>query len=818
MKIGILLFTILFLTPFIYSDSLDSILIGPGVTHYHHIIDSGPWNINIIKIDIQNPWLKFQSVKAGDKLMAFEKTSSMAARNDFEEHKVVAAVNGDFYNTSTGEQVGTQIASGELLKVAGNWLSVAFDVYKNPMIGLQDFSGFVITNDSIRNISGINKIRNTSELIFYNSFMGNTTSTNQFGTEVRVIPIDNWLVNDTIRCIVDTVVSGIGNMFIGTNNAVLSGHGISGTFLENNLFIDDTIKIVLTLTPALPQLEQLIGGNTWLVQNGIVNPDNGDPHPRTSVGFNGDTTQFFMFVVDGRQPGLSIGMSYKELGDYMKTWGVYQGLNLDGGGSSTMVVRGVIVNSPSDIGGERSVSNSLLLISTAPTGPLAYIRIKPKELFVIGGSSVSLTASGFDQYYNPVNITPGSLTWSCDPAIGTITQEGVFTAAFDTISGYIYASVDEIIDSALVRLTKISHIILEPNPVILQVGESQQMTATAYDNYNNIIMLQQTDFQWSVSDDLGIITAGGYFTAVNIGNGEIIAEIDTITGSVPLTVGTSATVILDDFSDLSGCTLTGIRVNMEQCSFVYDSTNFISPPYSGKLIYSLTTGGTSALYLNKEIQISGSPEKLSIQVYGDGKEHWLRGEFKDVDEEIFLINFTNSSPGINWTDTWKYIEVNISDAVPSWINPNAVLTFPITWIRTYLAETNDAKKDNGAISLDDFRAHFISTGLEGGTVLPDEFKLFQNYPNPFNPRTIISWQIPASLNPSKGGTWVWLKVYDILGKEVATLVNEEQRPGIYEIEFSAESFGNAGKLSSGIYMYQLKAGSFVQTKKMVLIR
>ena len=833
MKTRILLFSIFLFTAFTYADSLDSVIVGPDVVQYHHVIDSGPWNINVVKIDFQNPWLKFQSVKADDKLMAFEKTSSMAARNNFEEHRVVAAINGDFYNTSTGEQIGTQVANGELLKVTSDWLNVAFDIDKNPMIGLQNFSGFIITGDSIKSISGVNKIRNTDELIFYNSFKGGTTSTNQFGTEVRIIPIDNWFVNDTIRCIVDTIVAGVGNMSIGINKAVLSGHGISGAFLVNNLFKDDTIRIVLNLIPALTKIDQLIGGNTWLVYDGIVNSDNGDRHPRTAVGFNQDSSQFFMFVIDGRQPGLSVGMSYKELGDYMKTWGVHNGLNLDGGGSSTMVVRGAIVNSPSDIGGERSVANSLLLISTAPTGPLAYLRIKPKEIFAIGGASVNLTASGFGQYFNPVSIASGTLIWSCDPAIGSITQSGIFSAAFDTVSGYIYASDGDIKDSALVHLTKISQIVLEPNPVILQPGQSQQMSATAYDNYNNIILLQQTDFRWSVVGDLGSISLSGYFTAINTGSGEIIAAIDSISGSVPLIVGTSATIIIDDFSDLSGYTLTGTRVNLAQCSFVYDSTKFVSAPSSGNLNYSLTTGGTSALYLNREIQISGAPEKLSIQVYGDGKKHWLRGEFKDTDNEIFLINFTDGDPGIDWINMWKYIEVDLSDAVPSWVNPNAFLTFPIKWTRTYLAETNDSKKDDGAIAFDDFRAHFISTGLEDDVVLPEEFRLFQNYPNPFNPSTKITYSIPA-VGTSVGTSlmkflqFVQLKVYDALGNDVETLVDEWKEAGSYEVEFSAK-----GGLANGVYFYRLQvylansgAGdpstssgqSFVETKKMILLR
>ncbi|MCZ7610514.1 MAG: phosphodiester glycosidase family protein [Ignavibacterium sp.] len=812
MKTTISLFAIL-ISSISLAGSLDSIQIGPGVTHYHQIIDSGPWNINIIKIDLQNPWLKFQSVKAGDKLQAFEKTTSMASRNNYEEHKVVAAINGDFYNTSTGEQIGSQIADGELLKSNNNWLNVAFDYNKKPVIGLNNFSGSIISSDSIRNISGVNKTRNNNELIFYNSFMGTTTSTNQYGTEARIIPIDKWLVNDTIRCLVETVISGVGNAAIGNNKAVISGHGSASAFIVNNLSAGDTIKIVLNLLPSLPGLEQLVGGNTWLVQNGVVNPDNGDRHPRTSVGFNQDTTVFFMFVVDGRQPLLSIGMTYKELGDYMKTWGVQNGLNLDGGGSSTMVVRGNLVNSPSDPGGERSVSNSLLLVSTAPTSNLASIRINPREIFINGGKSITLTAKGFDEYFNPVTIPAGSLVWSCDPSIGSINQSGKFTASFDTVSGFIYAEVGNIRDSVIVHLTKISQIILTPNPVILQPGQSQQMTATAYDNYNNVISLQQNDFQWSVTNNLGTINSSGYFTANYTGSGQIIASIDSINGTAELLVGTSTTVMLDDFSDLSGYTLTGTRVNLSQCSFLFDSTIFISAPGSGKLNYSLTTGGTSALYLNKEIQISGTPEKLSLQVYGDGKKHWLRGEFKDKDNETFLIDFTNSDPGIDWIDTWKYIEINLSNAVPSWVNPSAVLDFPIKWVRTYLAETNDGKKDNGVIYFDDFRAHFIATDVEYEEAVPKNFKLNQNFPNPFNPVTNIQFAIANK-------QFVTLKVYDVLGTEIATLVNEYKPAGHYSVKFTSNN------LSSGIYYYRLQASdpesnsgqSFTETKKMILLK
>jgi len=89
--------------------------------------------------------------------------------------------------------------------------------------------------------------------------------------------------------------------------------------------------------------------------------------------------------------------------------------------------------------------------------------------------------------------------------------------------------------------------------------------------------------------------------------------------------------------------------------------------------------------------------------------------------------------------------------------------------------------------------------------LPEDFILYQNYPNPFNPSTIIKYTV-------KEPAFISLKIYDVLGNKVATLLNEEKPAGEYEIRFS----GNA--LTSGVYFYQLKAGNFIQTKKMVLIK
>jgi hypothetical protein len=97
------------------------------------------------------------------------------------------------------------------------------------------------------------------------------------------------------------------------------------------------------------------------------------------------------------------------------------------------------------------------------------------------------------------------------------------------------------------------------------------------------------------------------------------------------------------------------------------------------------------------------------------------------------------------------------------------------------------------------------SAINSNKIYPKQFAFNQNYPNPFNPSTIINYEIPKS-------SFVKLRVYDIHGREITTLVNEQKPAGRYNVTF------NASKYSSGIYFYRIETGSFSQIKKMVLLK
>ena len=123
------------------------------------------------------------------------------------------------------------------------------------------------------------------------------------------------------------------------------------------------------------------------------------------------------------------------------------------------------------------------------------------------------------------------------------------------------------------------------------------------------------------------------------------------------------------------------------------------------------------------------------------------------------------------------------------------------------------KNSDGFGTPSELNSTYITSVDQSDKIIPKNYSLLQNYPNPFNPTTIIEYNIPTIVNENIYSIQnVQLKIYDILGREVKVLVNEYQKPGNYEINY------NAKDLTSGIYFYQLKAGEFKATKKMILLK
>ncbi len=346
-----------------------------GVAFYHDCIDETPWHVYILEMDLTKRTNALKMVKAGQKLTGKQRTSQMVQKMSESGFTVLAAVNGDFFKKD-GRPLNAQASDGVLLKqpISRSIFGITKD--GKPFIEIMTFAGALLSDGGKRiAMEGINERRDRDELILYNRYHGKTTGTNRWGRERRVRPLNTEVyANDTVRAVVletnDTRAAY--NSPLEDNTWVVSGHGKAAIFLEEHVSEGDTIGLILELPPLKKPISEMIGGMPRLIRNGKISvewqkegPNRAfayNRHPRTSVGFSKDSTRVYCFVVDGRQPGYSLGMSLFELAQYMLEWGVYQGLNLDGGGSSTMVVGDSVVNRPSDTEGERPVGNAVLIL------------------------------------------------------------------------------------------------------------------------------------------------------------------------------------------------------------------------------------------------------------------------------------------------------------------------------------------------------------------------------------------------------------------------------------------------------------------------
>ncbi|MCB9059395.1 MAG: phosphodiester glycosidase family protein [Calditrichae bacterium] len=335
-----------------------------------------PWSINLAEIDLNAPGLQIMAVTAFDSLAGNRMTSAMAADQKKKGMNVRVATNADFYEEG-GYSTNYLVADGQLVSMAHKGFSaIGFDNQNKPFINHVNFESLIITPNSRHKISGINKERLQDELIVYNRFNGKSTRTNKWGAEAQLRLLGTPLVNDTLIAVVEKKQKQRGNMAIPENKIVMSGHDQSALWINEMLKAGDTVKLVISLNGMPENLEDLLGGFTQLVKNGKNSAmqsfeEEGNPavrerfalarHPRTAVGFNKEKSKLFLMTVDGRQPA-SAGMTLEELGDYMTGLGCWQALNFDGGGSTTMVIDGKVVNVPSDPTGERAVATALMII------------------------------------------------------------------------------------------------------------------------------------------------------------------------------------------------------------------------------------------------------------------------------------------------------------------------------------------------------------------------------------------------------------------------------------------------------------------------
>ncbi len=327
---------------------------------------TGPWFINVLRIDLNRASLKI--VHALDEGVGLETVSSLAAR-----YGAAAATNGGYFRTTgtyRGESIGLLLLDGKLISEPYNDRTelglINTGSATEVIFGHLKFRGEILVSSVKHEVQGLNRPLSPDELIIFTPEFHRTSLTKPDGVEVvvrrnRVVAVRDLKGSSEIPSD-GYVISAVGSAREWVKQHVRKGATMIFSWRLNSIEPgnDKEWRRAYSILGAGPQLIKAGKIAITNLQEKITPAFVNDGHPRTAIA-KLESGKLLLLTVDGRQPGESIGMSLTVLAQLLLELGAVEAINLDGGGSTTMVVHNKVVNRPSDETGERPVSDAILI-------------------------------------------------------------------------------------------------------------------------------------------------------------------------------------------------------------------------------------------------------------------------------------------------------------------------------------------------------------------------------------------------------------------------------------------------------------------------
>ena len=584
-------------------------------------------------------------VMNGDTIFGGFEISRMVSYAESLGKNVLAVVNTDFFAYST-VPIGIVVEDGVYKSSPGGRNAVTFG-YDNT-VGILEAPSVLISlynNGSAEDagnagktasFSNFNKVRSDAGgLILYSeAFSSVSTRTSSPGWFVRFRIIEGVpSVSGTMTLEVIETLATANEAYIGEGNLVLSAADASNLASEYEKFsVGDVVTLTTTCSDArLANAQFATGGGDVLVSNGVITDSSAWTQtlmpraPRTAFGFRADGT-VVSFVVDGRNPTHSIGMTLEELADEMKRQGCIYAVNFDGGGSTALSVRipgdnkALVVNRPSDSQERACATYMLFVTDAAPDGVARNLSLRNDGAIVLAESSLDLKFTATDRGYKPASIPRDITAAAMDPGAsvsGTLYTAGSM-AGTDRISLY----------SASARAYGIGevHVITQPTSitvsmkdstepltsVVLSPGEMIELGVTAT-YYRREVTAQPHSFTYTVEGDIGEMTEPGIFIAGSEG---------LQTGTITVSAGGRSTVLRVEISEV-------------EIGRFEDMQNHWAEEYADFLLQAgITRGVTDTLYGPSQLMKRGDFILMLHRAAGE-PEASVFSSFDDVPGEMY---------------------------------------------------------------------------------------------------------------------------------------------------------------------------------------
>lgn len=717
---------------------------GATLRTYEYILQRGQQRVStivrVIAVDLRNPYVQLNVMTgaAGGGLASRQTVTAMTR-----EHGAVAGVNGDLFHMSLMlPPIGPVIDNGKLLASPNSpqgWYMFGLTKDRRPVIDFYTFEGQIIAPSGASfPLAGINRaptwnngVHSHADNVFlYTPEWGALDRGNDGNTYPNEILVENGIVTRM------EFGKKLDLEAVPENGLILRANGKAATFLKSHFQVGDPLVFHYDLKPldgGNPvrgrDLQMLIGGHTLLVNEGkptaftanINDVSGAAARARTGIGYSRDAR--FVYLITADYAGNSKGLTLKEFQDFMVMAGVWKGLNLDGGGSTTMAARPlgdtapVLVNQPQD-GSQRRVVNGIGVYTTAPQGELLGFAISGPNLVFVN-EKAAYTAKGYDTYYNPLSGAESLIQWSLEKAIGKM-DNGVFVPSrpgTTTVVGR-YKDVVQRFDVKVASRDDLASLTIDAGDMVLTPGENYKISVSATLTDGHKKKVPNESIEWEFIGFTGTMD-GNTLTVRHVeaeDAGQIIARYDGFSTMITVPVGWE-TMWADFDRQAPDVQFIGYPAGVE--GFVEMVNGLPGTPDDNRALYvgyrfpNGAADQSQAAYasFNKDqgLDIPGKPTAMKLRVFGDRGNNWVRAEMVDAAGASHLVDIARD---VDWHG-FRDITVDLT---------SYRLQYPVKLKRLYVvrpANSGEERQRAGGIAFDDIS--FVYEGRVSAPELPHIF-------------------------------------------------------------------------------------------------
>ncbi len=685
------------------TETRQSVSSGVELIELKRMTTAGWQNVHIVQADLSNPKIKLSMLYPSTGIGTLQTVPEMA-----DSYHAIAAINADFFDSQgggKGSSVGYNAVDGETIStppIDAQFASIGLDVVGNVL--LEHFSHYIEltapdgTHEYAQHVNKYNSLGGTT---IYTPAWGQM-SLGASGTKVEVV-VENDIVTD-IRINQAPVA-------IPENGYIIYGDMTQTNFLTMTLKVGDKISCDVVISPN-NDMDVAIGGSTMLVKNGVLTPitfNSPGRAPRSAIGFDQTGKYIYFIAVDGRGADESIGMTLEELAQFCLDLGLYNALNLDGGGSTQLAVKfdgtdsSTVVNHASQYP-YREVSTAAGILSTAERGVLDTISVTAYQDNVFVGTRAGITVLAKDEVGYDMDVDQSQVTLSFSGVQGRMEGNVFFPETTGTAT--IVAEYQGKTASMTIRvLDSPARIILSPNYVNITSSDIYPISIMGYSADGYSAPINAADAVLDCPNDIITLDWGG---VRSMGNGIATATISVGTASATLYVNTMGTSSInpdskftDSFESPNGSVLPYPENVI--CTYEISGEQAHSGSTSGKLAYDfrqdIEGAQSAAMFFTTPPVIANQNSKIRLWVHAaSSNQQWLRVMLKDANGTVHRLTLDESIT----FDGWRQLEVDIPGEV----------ALPAQLTRIYLVQDDNLLQNAGSVYFDDLE---ILGGVPAGT-------------------------------------------------------------------------------------------------------